>query len=270
MPQETIRAAARPIEDYSVFLASLVISGREESLIPIGSGTLISCGSIYGIATAHHVISNRIYQNANQIALVVGKDTRREICLRENLTEIVVGKPTAPNNKPDLALIQLPDAHIGWLKAKKSFWNLDIWRERIAKIEFPREAGLWFVCGAAVNMKGIKVDYTPNREVRIFPGIHAYSGAPDFSEEGEYDYCEIEVDLPGVEDRQKDFGGVSGGGVWRVILIQKKDGAIRIGRALYCGVPFYQTKIDNEGKRKILCHGTSSIYEKLYARLRAE
>ena len=265
LPPEVIQEAARRINDYCVFLLSLMtIDGKEEVEL-IGSGTLISCGSSFGIATAHHVISSPKYQCAEQIGLVTRSTTHRITFPKVFLSEVVVGEPLSGTNRPDLAFIKLPQATIGSLRAHKSFWDIERWRKRIDEIELPEEAGLWFLFGSPVHSMGIRKIMESSREKLLFPGIAGYSGVPSFFDEDDFDYLEFPIEMPEAVEEEKDFRGVSGGGIWQVQLIRKSAGNIAVGEYIYSGVPFYQTELDDKRNRKILCHGRKSIYEKLYS-----
>jgi hypothetical protein len=73
---------------------------------------------------------------------------------------------------------------------------------------------------------------------------------------GEFDYHDFDIDLslPG----PRSFGGVSGGGLWRVWLYRTTpDGEIDWKISLH-GVAFYELPIVNE-RRIIRCHGGRSV-----------
>ena len=74
---------------------------------------------------------------------------------------------------------------------------------------------------------------------------------------GDFDYLDYEMDLamPGVPRR---FGGVSGGGVWRVWLFYSPDTGRIDWEMSFHGVAFYELDIANE-HRPIRCHGPDSL-----------
>jgi hypothetical protein len=72
-----------------------------------------------------------------------------------------------------------------------------------------------------------------------------------------FDYLDLEMDLtfPGVP---QNFGGVSGGGLWRVKVFGLSNGKIDWQLSPPVGVAFYQFK--PEDKTTIIrCHGPESI-----------
>lgn len=61
----------------------------------------------------------------------------------------------------------------------------------------------------------------------------------------------------------KSFGGVSGGGVWQVIMQDQPEGGVKILEIMLSGLAFYESARKND-KRIIRCHGKKSIYERIY------
>lgn len=90
------------------------------------------------------------------------------------------------------------------------------------------------------------------------PNIARYSSmqAPEAIRR-DYDYIDLDMDvaLPGVPET---FGGVSGGGVWRV-FVYWSEATNKIAWAKDIeGVAFYELDLVN-GHRAIRCHGPQSI-----------
>ncbi len=74
---------------------------------------------------------------------------------------------------------------------------------------------------------------------------------------GDFDYIDFDVDVsfPGIP---RNFGGVSGGGLWKVLIYRSASpGEIDWLRVLE-GVAFHQSDLAN-GHRIIRCHGEQSI-----------
>jgi hypothetical protein len=80
---------------------------------------------------------------------------------------------------------------------------------------------------------------------------------PQLQDHGEYDYFNFEMDSssPGLP---KSWGGMSGGGLWRVLMFSSPEtGKIDWAQRLK-GVPFWESPIKN-GYRIIRSHGPKSI-----------
>jgi hypothetical protein len=74
---------------------------------------------------------------------------------------------------------------------------------------------------------------------------------------GDFDYIDLkeDVSLPGVP---QTFGGVSGGGLWRVQIYESADKAKIDWSWCLEGTAFHQSEVvDN--RRTIRCHGPQSI-----------
>ena len=74
---------------------------------------------------------------------------------------------------------------------------------------------------------------------------------------GDFDYVDLKEDttFPGVP---KDFGGVSGGGLWRVQVFGSPGNAEIRRKWSLEGVAFYQLKI-SDSQMVIRCHGQDNI-----------
>jgi len=70
-----------------------------------------------------------------------------------------------------------------------------------------------------------------------------------------FDYLDYEIDLS-YPEVPRNFGGVSGGGVWRVFLYCSHDGEIDWKMSFH-GTAYYQLQIVDE-HRPIRCHGPKS------------
>jgi hypothetical protein len=60
------------------------------------------------------------------------------------------------------------------------------------------------------------------------------------------------------------FGGVSGGGLWKVEIDSPdgRPGNEQLGEVTFAGVAFYQGEIDSQCPY-VRCHGPLSVYSKL-------
>ena len=98
--------------------------------------------------------------------------------------------------------------------------------------------------------------YTPTHaEVNINRFFSDVSAKP--YRHGDFDYVDLKEDttFPGVP---KDFGGVSGGGLWRVQVFGSPGNAEIRRKWSLEGVAFYQLKI-SDSQMVIRCHGQDNI-----------
>jgi hypothetical protein len=97
-------------------------------------------------------------------------------------------------------------------------------------------------------------------KIKKCPPILGFSNRVKYWIEDEFDYLELNVSYENRDDLPITFGGLSGGGIWRVVLNRLNDGKISYSDPLLIGVAFYETSIVNK-KRSIIGHGWRSIYE---------
>jgi hypothetical protein len=176
---------------------------------------------------------------------------------------IQVGKPQRDCRGPDLAVVILPQAKLGWIKALKCFWNISHWRQKILSNKIDLNIGVGVVCGFPEEHTKT---YGPTKgfgQVKEYRGIWGFSRIERPYEDKQFDYFEVSVSYESTQDIPRTFGGVSGGGVWQVVLKQTKDGRYQFEDPILVGVAFYQTDMEHN-KRRIICHGWRSIYDVVY------
>jgi hypothetical protein len=259
VPESLIAEIANQLHVHTTALFKLWMdnNGQRQGL-QIGSGTFVSIGAGYGILTAQHV--------AEQLAdpYILGLSVAREgqedsmSVKRESMRIFEVGKPEQAEFGPDLAFIMLTDWNdVSTIRASRSMYPLDNFREELLNSPPPMDAGIWFFCGSP------EAYFAEEESTRGFSKILSfrqmcYAAVPSvMHERGDYDY----VDLDAEKDVSplKSYAGMSGGGLWQVTVERLKDGSIIPKRYLFSGVTFYQGMRSNE-IRFIRCHGRKSVY----------
>ena len=130
----------------------------------------------------------------------------------------------------------------------------------------PAHRGMWVTYGLVDEWTAVEEPPPESRYSRV-TFFKAVAGAVAPSPEvkrGDFHYFELPIQ-PG-PDRPENFAGMSGGGLWRV-LIRDDGGSLSIAESLLTGVLFWQTERTADG-RKLICHGRRSIYQAAVARLR--
>lgn len=222
----------------------------------LGSGTLVSIEGRRGILTCGHV--------AEQYA---------------KLTEIGVVHFREGDMRRQRRLIKLGDAH------DISFRSGDTWTETGLDLSFTLLSA-----GSVASLEaqgGVFLNFEKNRIKAETPGENSYKAycamlglvAEDLEEpyiEGtdlisplrgvlhtgrivkqENGLLTVEAMEYNVKDLPKDFGGMSGAGLWRVEFVEEGETA-KIVRMTFCGVASWQ--IDN---KKIACQGWDRIDQTL-------
>jgi hypothetical protein len=99
----------------------------------VGSGTLIAWDGNYGILTAQHIPHNPEdsthrfeFNGPDKLGLSIAGSAHRFELEMQHVRFVEIGRPASKVRGPDLAVIVLPSALIGALKAKLSFWNISV------------------------------------------------------------------------------------------------------------------------------------------------
>lgn len=233
--------------------------GRLPSLL--GSGTLVEIDGLCAVLTADHVLT--VLPTSGELGLVIGGPAapgENRLRFDAGLSwQIRIGPASGNGHGPDLALLTLPPATIGALKARASFYNVTKRAARILRSPRPVAAGGWIIMGIVDEWT------TAGPSTRGFQGVQNFTtvcGGAYVSRQTKrrgFDYLHFEVQ-PGnpIVNRPHSYEGVSGGSLWQLV-VTLDDGIVRIKEPLLSGVPFYQT--DPGRDQTIVCHGRRSIYD---------
>jgi hypothetical protein len=240
---------ARDALVYSTPLFSLRKTDQGELLDFAGSGTFVREGERYFILTARHVWENMLKDgDALGVALREVHDHRHFI----ETKAITPYGPKAPNEwndlGPDIAALEIPLSAVGTIKAMRGFYEMDGGLKAMVNSS-RNEAYL------LMGTPGVLGAYTPQHaSVQIY-GM--WDGTISPFTEGEWDYFDFKGALP-EGTAGNTFGGVSGGGLWRVQIYPHPDRDEIASTVVLEGVAFYQLGTTS-GKGIIRCHGVSSV-----------
>jgi hypothetical protein len=238
---------ARSLGSSTVALFAVFDDLGKEQLKLAGSGSLIFVGDSHYILTAAHVWE--YIKPAAKLGITLTDNINHR-----HLIDVAAIVPTAFNADgsgwnewgPDLAMLRIPSEHVGGIKAFMVFEDvkaaprplhvecLEAW----VVMGTPGELGTFTQSHAEVQITGRFVD----------PRLH---------NRGEHDYFDFEMDSssPGMP---KSWGGLSGGGLWRVMVYcSPETGKIDWAQRLK-GVVFWEFPIKN-GHRVVRGHGPKSI-----------
>lgn len=231
----------------------------------IGSGTFVRLCGAPGILTARHVWDSvrRLSKEDPKIGILISDKPHMHTIHIDYLVPTIDLERKTESFGPDIEFIRLPTANVGAISARKSFYNLDLKRQEKLKAAKSRY-GVCIVMGAPAE-KAIHHGESSNGEVRttIFVSGMILQRTSPIKRAG-FDYWNLAT-LSTVNGRPESFGGVSGGGIWRVELA-KKSGApannAKVKRLALAGVAFYQSRL-RDGYRTLRAHGPESVYRKL-------
>lgn len=235
----------RNLGDFTVALLA-IYNGSNERLALAGTGTLLVTEKAHFILTARHVWDEALSE-ADQIGLTLKPERDHKYGVsRDEFVVFGLPRPAEWNEwGPDLALLRIPAESVGTIGAYKSYRNvqgrLDINAEVLevtVLMGTPAELGEFTDTHAEMQITGM------------------FLGPEKVQEQDGFDYLDYEMDLS-YPELPRNFGGVSGGGVWRVFLYCSQDGEIDWKVQLH-GTAYYQLPIV-ENHRTVRCHGPKSI-----------
>ena len=235
----------RSLGDYTVALLA-ICNGSSERLALAGTGTLVVIEKAHFILTARHVW-DEVLSKADQIGLTLKPEIDHKYAVaREEFAVFGLRKPAEWNEwGPDLILLRIPAESVGEIGRVKSYLNLQGRREINGEV---LEVMVLMGTPAALG------EFTDTHAELQITGM--FLGPEKVQERDGFDYLDYEIDLS-FPEVPRNFGGVSGGGVWSVYLYCSQEGEIDWKMSFH-GTAFYQLPIVDE-HRPIRCHGPNSI-----------
>ncbi len=253
------------IAPYSIGLVGVLSENNQKSATLLGSGTLIKFNEHYGILTANHVVDSRYsdaFGKSEEIGLAFGKD-REAFTIRKDAFRIIKDPPISQDiNHPDIAIMIIPPNKVGPIKAKKSFWDINLWSSKVSYSTPNVKDNVWIASGCIGEYSRIEKNNQAHELTYCLHHTTGFAGIGKYEIIDNHDYIDILVSYDELSESPASFGGLSGGGVWYSVLRKKENAPIIHDRPQLMGLVFYQSAIEN-GERKILCHGPRSVYKTL-------
>jgi hypothetical protein len=261
LPNELLSETTTSILNHLVGLIRIGSKESPDTIQLIGSGTLVQLDDTFGILTAEHVLKAIPLQGHLGIILPYFDREHRYSIDISHIIKMPIARGDNDCDGPDLAFIQLPQPYIGQIKAHGTFYNLSYCRNEVINDPIDIKTGMWAV-------SGYPDEYTKEIEsIGGFDGIMKCEGNCLFGSiekpysSGDFDYIEMPADYS--NDVPVSFGGVSGGGLWHIVLEQTPQGNIKVKSIILSGVAFYQSALENN-TRSLKCHWLMSVYQVAY------
>ena len=178
-----------------------------------------------------------------------------------------IARGTKDSDRPDLgAVVLAPHASLlSSINAHKVFFNLVRRRERMLKSPPRLRHGIWAAQGFVSELTDVRpAEGEIPPQVKMH-GVTAFGSNDTVIHRGEYDYLDYfanPADSRPTPTPPNSSGGMSGRGLWQILLNQ---GADRVGheRPLLSGIMFYE--LPTGGRiQHIRCHGPKSLYERVF------
>jgi hypothetical protein len=261
VPTEEI---ARTVANYTIGFANIVVEDNAEIALGAGSGTFVKLGSVFGIATAAHVISH--LPACGTLGLV--RYTRDQFRFERQSfqydadTALTIRAEEFSVQGPDLGFFRLYDDTLGWVRAINSFVDLQVHRYESLKgtVEGP---ATFAIVGMIDGMTQL-VDLAERRRAAHFTAIFT-NGDLAGSNHAPDDPAIVTFEPTSYPDfaLPNDFRGTSGGGLWRVGIDNSNPDHVIVAGAKFWGIPFFQTPRDGRPPA-LACHGPEGVYVQLY------
>jgi hypothetical protein len=232
--------------------------------ILLGSGTLVNVGMTHAILTAHHVLEVlKLLPRNDRLGILLSSTFREHTFDTQGLEYIEIAKGTNESEGPDLGAVILAPNIASSIQAKKVFYNLETRRDFLIKTPPHLSDGLWFINGF-IDEKTTTIHRQNGFDlIKRFYNISC-EGIPDPAVVvGNHDYFAFPVISADRSVTPKSFEGMSGGGLWQVLITRDEKGKLCHKPPLLSGVVFYQ-QCDSEGAFSVMCHGRLSVYQIVY------
>lgn len=265
VPRELILDIVRQLGDYSVAIAQM--TGDDSTSFRImGSGVCVRRGNEYGVLTAYHVL------HAGPRPVALGKLGAERIyflakrghspnAAQSELEEIPLGVPLGGYGEfgPDLTVIKLPAGPVrSSLLATSSFWPLDAKADQVLSNFGVDRACLIHTGYPACKNEAAGQAQSPYSNLTLYAGTSGLL-QEDIECRGEWDYVTTACNYRAFPDLPKSYGGMSGGGIWSIIMRRDASAALELHQFALVGVNFWETGLDLSEQR-LRGHFVRSIY----------
>lgn len=229
----------------------------------LGSGVLVAVGGKRAILTADHVAERLKQEGRIDLISFGGTTPRVPVIVAAQFLFVRVGPGRGGRAGPDLAVILFKDeALASGLAAKQSFVNLDRRKAEALSPQADLRDGFWLTVGYVDEFTVRGPGDTPGSTKSGFGLLISLGGPKEIEGAGEFDYFECPVEyIPG-QPTPKNFGGMSGGGMWRVPFTEDSEGKFAPLPPIFSGVVFFQDT--NDTGTTLRAHAVRSVYEQAY------
>lgn len=255
--QESIRQF---VTWYSTGIIGVAGSLYSESIHMIGSGTFVQFNDLHAILTAGHVIRKGLKGESNNfvgLGLTLANYAHRSVIPISELKFIELYKQG--HNGPDIGLIIIPKHRVGKISSLRNFWNIVKYRDSAI-------SNIKGTANYVAILSGCPSEYTKEVDAEsgfkrtiMFGGISGATGIERTWERSKFDYVEVAVSYDEASDSPLEFNGMSGAGLWKVIIEKLEDGTLSHRDPFLAGLVYWQGPLIQD-QRSIYCHGTKSIY----------
>lgn len=228
----------------------------------LGSGVLVSAGRARAILTADHVLD--VLPRSGRLGLVSSERPEKRTIDVTGTRYLRIDRGDDSGAGPDIGAVLLSESIASTLGARKSFYNLDTRRDELLSSPPDDLGSIWIVQGFVDELTKMNPIGSRHGRLKSFVQFSVIGTIGDYTSRGDHDYYTLPVASPTPEGVPNDFGGCSGGGLWRVHLVGTKGGGVDLKRSLLQGLAYWQDRPQN-GPWALRGHGPRSIYDVAYS-----
>lgn len=260
LPPTLIEAATYDLRQYTIAFHGVKDKRGRKHPELLGSGVLVSAGNTRAILTAHHVIE--VLPRTGRLGLLLQKTYEPHSVDAQGVVLLKIARGTQDSVGPDLGAVILAPEIATSVAAIKTFYNLDMQQEKMLQNPPDLRDGFWVAQGFLEERTVV----TRNAEERGFTkSFYNFSGVggPEVGDQiGDFDFFEFPVSHEGKQNSPKNWGGMSGGGLWQIMLKREGDRLVHLP-PLLSGIIFYQQPT-TETKCGVRGLGRRSVYDVAY------
>jgi hypothetical protein len=236
-----------------------------------GSGTLVRIGKIYGILTAAHVW--RTIREYQTVGIYLYPPRKLEVqSIREDvrlLDAVTFENGGDDELGPDIAFVRLTESKASSIEKHSAFLNLEK-DEQKAQAGAPSGGVARDIVVGGVEELGQKINMYDDRKLVVQNSLAnvGHARVIDCGRDG-FDRLEFTPEPDADFVSPHSYGGMSGGGCFRVYFPREEGSESEPLPFHLLGVAFFET--EREGKAdKIICHGRRSLIDKLLPAVHAK
>lgn len=262
IPTSLLETIKSDISTFTIGFSKIIGENESEDIKLLGTGTLVKVGTSHAILTAQHVL--KLLPTEGRLGLIISQRVGRETIDIQGIRYLEIARGSNDCEGPDLAVVILSSSIASTIAARKNFYDLTKHRERALVNSPDRQYGVWCNIGFIDENTVEKPGRDGYQKIKGFFMLCGFGG-PDEPpiKRGEFDYISMPVTYGSSQDIPISFGGMSGGGVWQIQLIQDEGKEMKAGELLLSGVVFYQDQLAND-RRNVICHYRDSVYKTAY------
>jgi len=255
---------ARTLSHYTIGFALKRCDGNVENAVACGSGSLVTVGGVRGVVTARHVIERiRHEPEVGLLRFPINEAAIQCHWIEVGKTEFECLAGSDGPLGPDLGFVRLPHATEALLASTNNHYPLD--GERPPMEGSYRGLGMCEFVMGIVEEWTADLELTAERRLKKFMLLATDGFTADTRKHAGLDLGTFKPNAGANIGPPKSYGGISGGGLWRVFF--KPDSSNEVVHRRLIGTAFYEVPVD--GVMQIVHHGPKALEEKLVAAVRA-